>query len=173
MNAYMYPEKKVLLIDDEAEILEAYNLSLPLQGINNLQLCQDSREVMDILHTKAIAVIVMDLSMPHISGQDLITSITENYPDIPIIVVTGTKDIDIAIRCIRTGVYDYMIKPVEINRLVSNIKRTVELNQLKNEVHILGRQIINQELKHPGVFARIKTKWSSQKFKKYCIPIQI
>lgn len=163
MNSYKYPEKKVLLIDDEAEILEGYSLSLPLQGINNLELCQDSREVMGILQSKSIAVIVMDLSMPHISGQELITSITENYPDIPIIVVTGTKDIDIAIRCIKTGVYDYMIKPVEINRLVSNIKRTVELNQLKNEVHILGRQIINKELVHPEVFARIKTNNESMK----------
>jgi len=163
MKPYAYPDKKVLMIDDEAEILEGYMLSLPVQGINNIECCQDSREVMNILANGEIAMVVMDLSMPHINGQELIGMITENYPNLPIVVVTGTKDIDIAIQCIKRGVYDYIIKPVEINRLVSNIKRAVELNQLKDEVHTLGRQLITKQLVHPEAFANIKTHNESMK----------
>jgi DNA-binding NtrC family response regulator len=163
MNEYNNPEKPVLIVDDEADMLEGYSLALKKRGVSHFHLCQDSRKVMSLLSEHIYSVIILDLSMPHITGQELIDIIKGNYPETPIIVVTASKDIDTAIGCIQKGVYDYMIKPVEINRLVSNIKRAVELGQLQEEVKQLGKHCVNKNLEQPEAFSHIITTHESMK----------
>lgn len=157
MGKQIYPQKPVLFVDDEEEILEGYNLALTKRGIANFILCDDSRKVMNLLSLREYSVIVLDLSMPNITGQELIEQIKESYPELHIIVVTGVKDINTAIECIQKGVYDYLVKPVEINRLISNIRRIVELIDLKQEVKELGMQISSPDIKNPEAFAHIVT----------------
>ncbi|MBN2536076.1 MAG: sigma-54-dependent Fis family transcriptional regulator [Spirochaetales bacterium] len=157
MGKQHYPGKPVLLVDDEEEILTGYNLALMKRGTTNIVLCDDSRKVMELLSLREYAAIILDLSMPYITGQELIEQIKESYPGLHIIVVTGVKDINIAIECIQKGVYDYLVKPVEINRLVSDIRRIVELIDLKQEVKELGRQIFSSDIKHPEVFSQLIT----------------
>ncbi|MBN1698011.1 MAG: sigma-54-dependent Fis family transcriptional regulator [Spirochaetales bacterium] len=161
MNAYHSPEKPVLIVDDEQEILDGYDMALNKRGITNLSLCRDSRKVMSLLSERSYAVVILDLSMPYVSGQELIDLIRENYPEIPLVVITASKDIDTAIDCVQKGVYDYMIKPVEINRLVSNIKRAVELGQLQEEVKRLGQRCIKRDLEKPEAFSHIVTSHES------------
>ena len=157
MGKQKYPSQPVLFVDDEEEILEGYGLAIAKRGITNFELCNDSREAMDLLSKGGYSVIVLDLSMPHITGQDLIEQIKESYPALHIIVVTGVNDINTAIECIQKGVYDYLVKPVEINRLVSNINKIVELIELKQEVKELGRRISSPEIRNPGAFKHIRT----------------
>lgn len=163
MARYKFPDNPILLVDDEQEVLEGYNLVLSGNNINNFELCNNPEDVMLLLSEKRYSVIIMDLSMPKISGQELIDKIRENYPGIPIIVVTAVKEIDTAINCIHKGIYDYMVKPVEANRFISNIRRVVELNDLKTEVKILRKHIISTDLENPEVFSEIITNHPSMK----------
>ncbi|MBN2441990.1 MAG: sigma-54-dependent Fis family transcriptional regulator [Spirochaetales bacterium] len=157
MEKDKYPQKPILFVDDEEEILQGYSLALTKRGISNCVFCDDSRKVMELLSRESFSAIVLDLSMPEVTGQELITLIKESFPELHIIVVTGINDINIAIECIQKGVYDYLVKPVEINRLISNIKRIVELMDLAREVKELGKGLSSPDIKNPGAFKSIVT----------------
>jgi len=90
MSESIYPEFSVLLIDDEVSYLRSLRLLLERKGdINNILLCEDGRQAMDILAREHIGVVLLDLTMPHISGMDLLNIISEEYPEIAVIVISG------------------------------------------------------------------------------------
>jgi DNA-binding NtrC family response regulator len=157
MQTYNYPTKPVLIVDDNEETLEGYSLALPPRGITNLIFCHDSRQAWSMLEKQAFSVVILDLLMPFVSGKELLDRIKENFPHTPVIIITGSTNIELAIQCIQTGTFDYLSKPVEINRLVADIKRAVELSELRNEVKVLGKQILTQDLQSPAAFSGIIT----------------
>ena len=158
MEPILYPEHPVLLVDDESEILTSYSLSLRSGGIKNILSCQDSREVMPLLADREIDVVVLDLMMPHLSGEELLPAITRDFPDIPVIVITGNNEVDVAVRCMKAGAFDFMVKPVEKTRFVSGVKRALEIRELQNENRILKQRILSAKIEHPEAFAEIISK---------------
>lgn len=163
MNSQKYPENPVLIVDDEYDILEGYELSLSSQGINNIIICNDSRQVMDIIAERKISVIMLDLFMPYITGDQLLAQIKENYPNIPVVIVTSGNETSLVIKCFKLGIYDYMNKPVDITRLALTIRRALELNVLQNEIKVLNNKILNDEIKSPDIFSSIITNNSTMK----------
>ncbi len=79
------------------------------------------------------------------------------YQNIPVIIATGINTIETAVMCMKNGAYDYMIKPVEINRLITNINHCLEKIELENEIDILSRKIEINNLENPGIFSEIIT----------------
>ena len=88
-----YPTHPVLIVDDEKNILTAFEVTLKYSGISNIITCQDSREVMPLLEKQPVEVILLDLIMPHISGEALLRQIHENFPGIPVIIITAVNNI--------------------------------------------------------------------------------
>ena len=101
---------------------------------------------------------VLDLSMPHISGQVLLEQVAEDYPDIPIILMTATNDLETAVQCMQTGAIDYLVKPVEENRLVSSVKRALEIRTLRAEVLSLKDRLLTDTPPRWEAFAEIITQ---------------
>lgn len=153
----LFPSDPVLVVDDEESALESFETALKLGGINNIIKCQDSRRVLPALAEKKISCILLDISMPHITGLDLLSQSKESYPDIPVIIVTGIDDVDTAVECMRKGADDYMVKPVEKSRLISGVKRVVQLEDMKRNYALLRRQFFAGELEHPEAFEEIIT----------------
>ena len=83
-----YPINPVLLVDDEDQFLQSGSFSLRTSGISNVEKCNDSRKVLSMLHEKHYSVIILDLMMPHINGDDLLPEIAMEFPGIPIIMHT-------------------------------------------------------------------------------------
>jgi DNA-binding NtrC family response regulator len=81
-----------------------------------------------------IGAVVLDLTMPHLSGQALLEQITAHNPDLPTIVMTATHDLETAVQCMQAGAVDYLVKPVDKHRLVSSVQRALELRTLREEV---------------------------------------
>ena len=79
---------KMLIVDDEESVIMSLNTALQSHGINNVVSCQDSRDVMDLVRGNDLEVILLDLTMPHISGNVLLSEIIDSYPQIPVIIVT-------------------------------------------------------------------------------------
>src|SRR6056297_3209316 len=88
--------RPVLLVDDEREILTSFSIMLQSAGIKPVATAHDSREVLPMLERQPARLVVLDLSMPHLSGRELLARITETWPEIPIIVVTGTNELEVA-----------------------------------------------------------------------------
>lgn len=126
MHDKKYPELPVLLVDDEEDVLSSYRMALRYAGANNLILCRDSREVLSLLAKQPVACMVLDLFMPHVNGQKLLVSINQTHPEIPIIVITGSDDVETAIKCMEMGAFNYLVKPVEREQLSSVISRALE-----------------------------------------------
>jgi DNA-binding NtrC family response regulator len=118
MTDHLYPHDPVMLVDDEVQALDSFEMALRSAAINHFIRCDDSRNVLPMLASQGIEVMLLDLRMPHLSGEDLLLQVSGEFPDIPIIVVTGANDVETAVKCMKHGAFDYMVKPVEKSRLV-------------------------------------------------------
>ncbi len=154
----------VILVDDEKQILLSYKVILCSEGIKNVVTIDDSRKVMSVLRTINGAVVVLDLNMPHISGIKLLDKISHEFENVSVIIVTAINDLENAVECMKRGAIDYLVKPIENNRLISCIKKTLELRGLRDEVsslrhHItsLRRHLLTDKLEHQAAFASILT----------------
>jgi DNA-binding NtrC family response regulator len=157
MNASSCPRLPVLMVDDEAQALDSFETVLLFTGINNIIRCQDSRDVMPLLSGQEIDVMLLDLSMPHITGEELLTLVTRDFPEVPVIIITGSNDVDTAVACMKSGAFDYMVKPVEKSRLISGVKRAIEIRELQRENRLLRAHVLSDQLEHPEVFSEIIT----------------
>lgn len=155
----LYPSTPVLLVDDEKPWLRSLSLALErLGGINNLIQCNDSRRIMGILADQAVSVVLLDLTMPHLSGEKILAQIVENYPELPVIILTGVNQIEITVRCIKAGAYDYLVKTAEEERLIGSVKRAIQLLEIKNENRKLRQHFLEDSLKNPQAFSAIPTQ---------------
>jgi DNA-binding NtrC family response regulator len=160
MTEQTYP---VFLVDDNEVALTYYRTVLEYHGVKNLVSCQDSREVLSRLEEKGSSLILLDLNMPYITGRELLEKIKPNHPDIPVIVITSEDVVQTAVECIKLGAFDYLIKPVEKNRLWAVVRHALDMGNLQREVQQLSRQILSQELKNPEAFSAIITAHDSMK----------
>jgi len=157
MQQTIYPLLPILLVDDEPQILLISSVVLRTAGINNFTTVGDSREVMPLLALKDFSLIVIDLSMPHVSGHELLNEINSSFPQVPVIVVTATDDLDTAVDCMRSGAFDYLVKPVDMNRFLTSVKKALEMSALKKEVSSLKQYLLTDQLEHEAVFSQIIT----------------
>ena len=147
----------ILLVDDEKEMLEITKMALGCDGIHNVVTLQDSRQVVTLLKEKKVAAIVLDLMMPYLSGMELLPTLVGDFPEIPVLIMTASDDLEMAVECLKMGAFDYLLKPVEPNRLVSAIDKALKLNYLQNEVTSLKECLLTGRLEHSGAFADIIT----------------
>jgi DNA-binding NtrC family response regulator len=118
---------------------------------------------MAIFSSQEIEVMLLDLSMPYVSGEELLSMVTRDFPEVPVIVITGSNDVDTAVRCMKSGAFDYMVKPVEKSRLISGVKRAIEIRELQRENKWLRAQVLSDRLEHPEVFSEIITNSPAMK----------
>ena len=156
-----YPQLPVLVVDDEKHILSSVSVSLAIAGISNVVRCQDSQMVEQLLSQKSFSVITLDLYMPHISGQELLPFILQHHPDIPVIVVTGAHELEIAVDCMKQGAFDYLVKPVDKTRLVTCVKHAIAHWEISSENYLIKEHLLSDRLSNPDAFASIITKNST------------
>lgn len=147
----------IIIIDDDEAIVLSMDTTLRLAGFENILTCQDSRRAIDLIAEHNAEVIFLDLTMPHVSGQELLAILKEDYPDIPVIVFTGTVDIETAVQCIKMGAFDYIVKPVGADRLITNVNRAMAFRDLKRENRALKKHILTEKLENPELFSGIVT----------------
>jgi DNA-binding NtrC family response regulator len=157
MNASLYPSLPVLMVDDEEQALDSFEAVLLFASVNNIIRCVDSREVMPLLSGQEIEVMLLDLSMPHVSGEELLSLVAKDFPEIPVIIITGSNDVETAVACMKSGAFDYMVKPVEESRLISGLKRAIEIRELQRENRLLKAHVLSDQLEHPEAFSEIVT----------------
>jgi DNA-binding NtrC family response regulator len=151
------PPRPILIVDDEASILLAIDTTLQMAGLDHTITCQDSRQVIDIMAEKTVELMLLDLNMPNVDGHRLLDEVHRDHPEVPVIIVTGEVDIQIAVKCIQAGAFDYIVKPVEADRLITAVNRAVAFQELKRENRSLRRHLLRDDLEHPEAFGCIIT----------------
>lgn len=163
MAAANFPAKPVLLVDDEENFLFSASFILNAEGITNIVECQDSRRVMPLLSGQEFSAILLDILMPHKSGKELLIEINREYPGLPVIMSTAINEVDTAVECMKCGAFDYLVKPIDDARLVSSIRRAIELSDLRDENILLKRYLLSDEIEHPEAFNEIVTRNSAMR----------
>lgn len=159
MNINRYPAFGVLLVDDEAAFLRSLSIVLERRGgINHIFQCQDSRDAMGIIARENIGLVLLDLTMPNISGEDLLQQIVEEYPEVGVIIISGLNQLETAVNCIRLGAYDYFVKTTEEDRLIEGIKRAILMQEMRHENQELRRRFLTDTLERPEAFSSIITE---------------
>ncbi len=159
------PDLPVLLVDDEEQIIISYEAMLNTEGIGNILSVTDSRKVLPLLSKQAVAVVVLDLNMPNISGIELLDKIRNEFSHISVIIMTAVNDLDNAVECMKKGAFDYIVKPVEHSRFISSIKKALEiremredLSSLRSHMSSLRHHLLTDKLEYEPAFSSILTR---------------
>lgn len=151
-------DRPIFIVDDEPEILVAVDTTLRMAGFGNITTISDARDVIRQMEREIPALILLDLNMPHINGGRLLKIIRKTWPKIPVIVLTGTIEVDTAVRCMKIGAMDYVIKPVEEERLIKAVKQALAWDETgigeKKPLH----QDLFAQIKNPKAFGHIITQ---------------
>jgi DNA-binding NtrC family response regulator len=157
MTATPYPSFGILLVDDEPDWLYAMSISLERAGLSNIITCSDSRQALQLLADNTVGIVLLDLTMPHISGEELLCRISEEHPEVTVIVVSGLNQLETAVNCMRSGAFDYYVKTSEEQRIIKGVLRAVREQELRRENQELRSRFLYDRLEHPEAFGAIVT----------------
>jgi DNA-binding NtrC family response regulator len=154
----VYPDFAILLVDDEPAWLGSLALTLEsYAGITNIRTCGDSRQVLDILDAGTIGLVLLDLTMPYLSGEELLELIAEKHPEVAVIVISGLNQVEVAVGCMRRGAYNYFVKTDDQDRIVGGVLRAVKMQELQRDHREMASRFCSPEVHHPEVFLSIVT----------------
>ncbi len=157
MTATLYPSFSILLVDDEPDWLYSMSISLERAGITNILTCDDSRQALQILADNAVGVVLLDLNMPYLSGEELLGRIAEEHPEVTVIIISGMNQLETAVNCMQSGAFDYYVKTAEEQRIDKGVLRAVRQQELQRENLEMRRRILYDRLEHPEAFGAIVT----------------
>jgi two-component system response regulator HydG len=133
-------KSRVLIVDDEQSMCELLQADLRLRDYD-VAWCTSAEDGLRNLATSAFDVVLTDLKMPQVDGIQFCQRIVANRPDIPVIVMTAFGSLETAIAAIRAGAYDFVTKPVEMDRLALTLQRAVRHRQLQEQIKVLSEAV--------------------------------
>ena len=139
----------ILIIDDEKNIREGLSASLEMEGYNTV-LAENGKEGLELFAKGYIDLVITDLRMPQVTGEEVLEKIISGSPGIPVIVLTGHGSIDTAVDAMRKGAYDFLTKPLNLDRLTLIVKRALQGRTLTLQHRLLQEEL--QELQGKKVF---------------------
>jgi DNA-binding NtrC family response regulator len=146
----------VLLVDDEPAWIHGLAIALERSmGIKSIYSCNDSREVLPLLGEKQIDLMLLDITMPHITGDELLPQILAAHPDLPVIILTGINQVELSVRCMKLGAFDFFVKNIEQGQLLAGITRAFKMLSLQQENRQLNDSFQRPQLKQPEAFSEI------------------
>nr|WP_321400712.1 sigma-54 dependent transcriptional regulator [uncultured Desulfobacter sp.] len=152
------PDNPILLVDNDSAILDTVEMALRMAGFDNITAIQDSRDVIRTMERKIPGLVLLDLNLPHISGNHLLKSIRKTWPRIPVIVLTDDVSVETAVKCMKIGAMDYILKPVDPGALTKSVKQALDGGQAPGLLSKpMPRELFNQ-VKKPSAFKNIITQ---------------
>lgn len=119
----------VVIVDDSPEVVQLLKDFLAYHDCNVVDTAH-ADELYHLLETRPVALLLLDIGLPEISGLDILKKIVPKYPDLGIIMVTGTIDLDTALECLRYGADDYLAKPVGLEAFNRTLLSTLQKRRL-------------------------------------------
>ncbi|MFW6329964.1 MAG: sigma-54-dependent transcriptional regulator, partial [Alkalispirochaetaceae bacterium] len=148
----------ILIIDDDETAAEMCRVVLEGSGFDHITTCLDSREALPMIRKKRISVVLLDLFMPHISGQEILEELTREHPEIPTIVLTVEDSLETAVGCMKIGAFDFLTKPIDRNRLTNAVSTALRIRDLETRIDILSAERPEVGVQNPELFRSIVTR---------------
>lgn len=130
----------ILIADDEVNILSGLEIAFTEEGWNVL-CASDGLDAWEKINKNDVDLVITDLKMPKMDGYELLKKISSSYPRLPVIVLTGHGTIETAVETMRDGAVDFFTKPVDLDKLLLVVKKTILNSELKEQNRKLTEEI--------------------------------
>ncbi|MDF1567265.1 MAG: sigma-54 dependent transcriptional regulator [Spirochaetaceae bacterium] len=139
----------ILVVDDEKNIRSGLAKALTMDGYD-VEQAEDGQDAMKAMVRNEIDLIIADLRMPKMSGDELLKKVVSAYPTVPVIILTGHGTVDNAVEAMRNGAYDFLTKPVNLERLSLLVKRALGRRELARKHQELQDEVSRLERRKTG-----------------------
>lgn len=155
MESIPAKQSPVLVVDDDEGLLLSIKATLVSSGLPEPALLSDSRNVMTLMKNHQFQLVLLDLMMPHLNGIEVLERIKSDFPDSDCVMVSANDEVAAAVKAIRLGASDYLVKPLNSDKLIALVNRSLEKHALQDELARFGRTKVFSELKYPQAFAEM------------------
>jgi DNA-binding NtrC family response regulator len=126
MEANRFSSEPILIVDDVPAESIVFEQILRINKFRDVEVCNDPREALKLLSRRLFALAVVDLVMPHMTGEELLTGIKTEFPSMPVVILSGQGDAKTAARCMEKGAADYISKQQDASEIVRRIMAQLE-----------------------------------------------
>ena len=153
---------KLLIIDDERGIRNTLREILADEG-HEVDVAENGKQGLEMAQAKAYDLIFSDIKMPEMDGMEVLKALKEPTPDpslegredCPVVMITGHGDIETAVQALKMGAYDFLLKPLDLNRILITTKNALESKSLRQETKQLRKKVAAKGLQMIGQSAAI------------------
>jgi DNA-binding NtrC family response regulator len=131
---------KILVIDDQKSIRNTLKDILEYEK-HEVVLAENGPDGLEKFEADKYDVVLLDIKMPEMDGMEVLDKMMERSPDIPVIMISGHGNIDTAVEAIKKGAYDFIEKPLDLNRLLVTIRNGLDKKELVTETKVLRRKV--------------------------------
>jgi DNA-binding NtrC family response regulator len=146
------PQTPILVVDDDTGLLRSVKTTLVRAGLPEPETLDDSRQVLPLMAERPFRLALIDLIMPHMDGITLLREIKAAHPATECIIVTAVDDTETAVSAMKYGAYDYLVKPIDREKLAITVHRALEHFSLKQELSLATAPPRFEGLSRPEAF---------------------
>ncbi len=147
---------RIFIVDDEPLALTSVRRILKHRGLRDVEICDNGKDAIKEIREKDFDIVLLDILMPEVDGLQVLKTSKPYKPLTEFIIVTAVEDIETSVKAIRLGAYDYLVKPLEPDRLMLSIERAYERKSLRTGLAVSrpGREMTEI----PDAFSHIITR---------------
>ena len=133
---------KLLIIDDERGIRNTLREILADEGYE-VEVAENGKQGLEMAQAKAYDLIFSDIKMPEMDGMEVLAALknADEPADCPIVMITGHGDVETAVQALKAGAYDFLVKPLDLNRILITTKNALESKSLRQETKQLRKKV--------------------------------
>ena len=144
-NEQKIKDMKILIIDDERSIRNSLKEILADEGYD-VDVAENGAQGCQMVDKEKYSVIFCDIKMPEMDGIEVLDRLNEMGVDSAVVMISGHGDIETAVECIKKGAFDFIQKPLDLNRILITIKNATEKVHLVKETKSLKKKVYGQEM---------------------------
>ncbi len=146
---------RILIVDDEQVMLDSVHRILRRRGYADVQICNSGRQAVEEIKNNDFDVVLLDIIMPEMDGLQVLEATRSFKPMTEFIIVSALEDVATTVRALRLGAYDYIVKPLDIDRLILAVERAFEHRALR--MGVAGEAAVGADDALPDSFRHIVT----------------
>ncbi len=150
--------KKILIVDDDVAVTNYFMVFLMQTEMFEPTVINDSRLVEELLEEENFDVIMLDLDMPNVTGMDILGMMSTKRINIPVLILTGVNDVDLAVKCMKRGAFDYLTKPVDDELLLEVLNTAMEHGVVHSTIKRLPKSLSREDLDNKAAFEKLPTQ---------------
>lgn len=149
---------RVLICDDDVAVTNYLMVFLMQTERFESEVVNDSRMVERLLEEQPFDLLLLDMDMPNVSGMDILRMVKEKGIQSRVIILTGVSDVELAVRSLKLGAFDYLTKPVDEEKLLEVMDAALEHSAIQSSIEQLPPQLKREDLANEAAFERFPSQ---------------